>query len=257
MVLSRARVVSPPSWRFFWSSSSSSFVKLLDRDDLPLCVSTDISMFAGGHQMYHSDHNQEEVTSKLSASADQGTRWYKSNLQVGNLKKYPTLNIGYRTETTGSERASGGIGINNVEIKTAETLKLLGVTIDSRLNFSEHANSAGKEASQSIAVLMRLRKLIPIKAKLQLYKVAVLPHLTYCHLVWHVCRASDSRKLERLQERGLIVVYNEKQGSLSSIIGKGQAAKFRRHKTATVYDRGHRSRALLNLLGSFFHSLTF
>ena len=207
--------------------------------------------------MYHSDHNQEEVTSKLSANADQGTGWYKSNLQVGNLKKYPTLNIGYRTETTGSERASGGIGINNVEIKTAETLKLLGVTIDSRLNFSEHANSAGKEASQSIAVLMRLRKLIPIKAKLQLYKVAVLPHLTYCHLVRHVCRASDSRKLERLQERGLIVVYNEKQGSLSSIIGKGQAAKFRRHKTATVYDQGHRSRALLNLLGSFFHSLTF
>ena len=82
--------------------------------------------------MYHSDHNQEEVTSKLSASADQGTRWYKSNLLAGNLKKYQTLNIGYRTETTGSERASGGIGINNVEIKTAETLKLLGVTIDSR-----------------------------------------------------------------------------------------------------------------------------
>ena len=257
MVLSRARVVPPSRWPFFWSTSSSSFAKLLDRDDLPLCLSTDISMFAGGHQMYHSDHNQEEVTSKVSASADQGTRWYKSNLQVGNLKKYPTLNIGYRTETTGSERASGGVGINNVEIKTAETLKLLGVTIDSRLNFSEYANSAGKEASQSIAVLKRLRKLIPIKVKLQLCKVDVLPHLTYCHLVWHVCRASDSSKLEQLQERGLIVVYKEEQVSLWSIIGKGQAAKFRQYKTATVFDRGHRSRALLNLLGSFFHSPTF
>ena len=59
---------------------------------------------------------------------------------------------------------------------------------------------------------MRLRNRIPIKAKLQLYKAAVLPYLTYCHLVWHFC-ANDSRKLEQLQERGLRVVYNEKQAS--------------------------------------------
>lgn len=45
---------------------------------------------------------------------------------LGNLKKYQTMNNGYRNETTDS--ASGGIRINNKEIKTAETLKLLGVT---------------------------------------------------------------------------------------------------------------------------------
>ena len=116
-------VLGPSLWNIF-------------QNDLPLYVSTDISMFADDHQMYRNGHNQEEVTSKLSASADQGTRLYKSNLLAGNLKKYQTLNIGYRTETTSSERASGGIRINNEEIKTAETLKLLGVTIDSRLNFS-------------------------------------------------------------------------------------------------------------------------
>ena len=89
-------------------------------------------------------------------------------------------------ETNGSERASGEIHINNEEIKTAETLKLLGVTRDSRLNFSEHVNSACKKASQRIAVFMRPRNVIPIKAKFQLYKAAVLTHLTYCHPVWHL-----------------------------------------------------------------------
>ena len=29
--------------------------------------------------MYHSGHNQEEVTSKLGGSVDQGTKWYKVN----------------------------------------------------------------------------------------------------------------------------------------------------------------------------------
>ena len=69
---------------------------------------------------------------------------------------------------------------------------------------------------------MRLRNLIPIKAKLQLYKAAVSPHLTYCHFVWHFCRASDSRKLERLQERGLRVVYNEKQASYLQLLERAK-----------------------------------
>ena len=112
------------------------------------------------------------------ASADQATRWYKSNVLVENLKKYQTMNISYRKESSHTERASGRLRINNQEIKTAETLKLLGVTIVSRLNFSEHVNSVCKKVSQRIAVLMQLGKLIPSKAKLQLYKVAVLLYIT-------------------------------------------------------------------------------
>ena len=97
------------------------------------------------------------------------------------VKKYQTFNMGYRTETTGSESAGGGIRINYQEIKTAETLKLLWETIDSRLNFSEDVNTACKKANQIIAVLVRLKNPIP-KPKVQLYKAAVLPCLTYCHL---------------------------------------------------------------------------
>lgn len=76
----------------------------------------------------------------------------------------------------------------------------------SELNFSEHISFVCKKASQQIGVLRRLRKLIPTHAKLLLYKAAILPHLTYCSIIWHFCRASDKRKVERLQERALNVV---------------------------------------------------
>ena len=92
-------------------------------------------------------------------------------------------------------------------------VKLLGVTIDSKLCFSEHFSSAYTMASQRIGVLMQLRNLIPTKAKLQLFKSSLLPYLTYFHLVWHFCRAGDPRKLERLQERGLRAVYKDKHAS--------------------------------------------
>ena len=190
------------------------------QNDFPLCIATRPSMYADDHQIYHSGHDLVEVTSKLSESADQATKWYESNLLAGNLKKYQTLNIGC-SKTTDSG-TSAVIYTNNQKIKTADTLKLLGVTIDSKLNFSEHVSSSCIKASQRIGVLMRLRNLIPTEAKLQLYKSAVLPYLTYCHLVWNFCRASDARKLERLQERGLRAVYKNKHASYTQLLERAK-----------------------------------
>ena len=51
---------------------------------------------------------------------------------------------------------------------------------------------------------------MPTEAKLHLFKAAILPHL---HLVWHFCRASDTHRLERVQERGLCAVFKDKQSS--------------------------------------------
>ena len=92
--------------------------------------------------------------------------------------------------------------INNHEVRSTECLKLLGVCVDkNNLRFDEHINSISKKSSQRVGVLKRLWNLIPTQTKLQLYKAAVLLYLTYCHLIWHFCHASDSRRLERFQER--------------------------------------------------------
>lgn len=83
------------------------------------------------------------------------------------------------------------IEIDEQIIKSSPDLKLLGVTLDDEIS---------KMASRKVGALVRLGKMIPGEAKLQLYKSAILPNLTYCHIVWHFCKASDARKLERVQE---------------------------------------------------------
>ena len=69
-----------------------------------------------------------------------------------------------------------------------------------------------------IGVLQRLKNLIPMNAKLRIYKTAVLPHLTYCSLVWHFCRASDRNKLGRINERGLRTVFKDRVSSYSDLL---------------------------------------
>ena len=114
------------------------------------------------------------------------------------------------------------ITVNGKDIMESDNLELLGVTIDCGLNFNLHISNVCKKASQRIAVIMRLRNLIPTEAKLHLFKAAILPHLTYCHLVWHFCRASDTRRLERVQERGLRAVFKDKQSSYQQLLVKAK-----------------------------------
>ena len=62
----------------------------------------------------------------------------------------------------------------------------LGVNIDSVINSSNHIGELCRKTSQQIGVLRRLKNLLPARAKLQLFKPAILPHLTYCDTAWHL-----------------------------------------------------------------------
>ena len=125
-----------------------------------------------------------------------------------------------------SEADNINLHTDGVNIEKLKSFKLFGVLLDSALKFSEHISSVCKKASQQIRVLRRLRKLIPTHAKLQLYKAAILPHLTYCSTICHFCRASDKRKVERLQERALGVVFNNESVSYDELLRLAELPSF-------------------------------
>ena len=157
------------------------------QNDLTYTVDANMNMFADDHQFYAVGSTLSDVHDDLAVCAESASSWYRANLLKGNLDKYQTMALGCRKESMDS------IMINNHEVRSTECLKLLGVCIDNNLRFDEHISSISKKSAQRVGVLMRLRNLIPTQTKLQLYKAAVLPYLTYCHLIWHFCCASNSR----------------------------------------------------------------
>ena len=91
-------------------------------------------------------------------------------------------------------------------------------------------------------VLLRLRNLIPTSAKLHIVKFAIIPHLTYCQTVWHFCRASDTRKLERIQGSALRSVYCDNVSSYEELL--------RRVSLPTLYTRRLQDIAIMMFLKS-------
>lgn len=80
---------------------------------------------------------------------------------------------------------------------------------------------------------MRLRNLIPYSAKLQLYKSAILPHLTYCDTVWHFCKTADS-KLERIQERTLRAIFISKADTYSNLLNRASLSTLHERRLQSI-----------------------
>jgi len=109
------------------------------------------------------------------------------------------------------------MSIDGRVITHTDYIKLLGIHIDYSMNFSGHISELC-DISKKVRILMRLHNLIPCSAKLTIYKSSILPYLTYCHMVWHFCKAFDSSKIERLQERALKAVYRGKSASYQTLL---------------------------------------
>jgi hypothetical protein len=80
------------------------------------------------------------------------------------------------------KRESIEVETNGIKIESSDCIRLFGVDIDHRLKFNEHVNNVCTKASKRVGVLMRMKNMIPIRAKLQLYKAAILPYLTVVSL---------------------------------------------------------------------------
>ena len=152
----------------------------------------------------------QDVETTLNDQAQVAANWYSDNFLLANKEKFQAMVIKNR----GRDIPNMCFKVENEEIEQTKLLKLLGVNIDHQLSFSEHVKCISLKSSQKIGVLSRLKNLIPERAKLYLFKTSILPHLTYCSLVWHFIRSSDKRKLERLQEKGLRAVFTDNHSSL-------------------------------------------
>ena len=144
-------------------------------------------------------------------------KWYKDNYLLSNPEKLNAMGIKQRNE---NEQIN--IKIGDQAIKTTDNIKLLGVNFDDNLIFSQHISELCKKASERVGVLARLRNLITTETKLLLYKTAIMPYLTYCHLTWHFCKASDTRKVERIQERALRIVYNSHSETYMNLLDRAK-----------------------------------
>ena len=109
------------------------------------------------------------------------------------------------------------IELENVNIECEEVVTLLGVDIDNTLTFNVHINNICKKSNRQINVLKRIGKRLSKLNRLTIFHSFVLSNFNFCPLTWHFCSETNTKKIEKIQERALRFVYDDFQSTYKEL----------------------------------------
>ena len=66
-----------------------------------------------------------------------------------------------------------------------------------------------KRCGRQLNAIARLSRKLSRDCKLRLMNAFIMSNFNFCSVVYHHCKISDTRKLEKLQERALRYVYDD------------------------------------------------
>ena len=133
---------------------------LFQNDMTMLIKDTNLFMYADYHQLYVTGSDYNIASSGLQYQGKLAMSWYRDNFLLANTEKFQCLTINPRN--IHSDKQTEALQIEDQIIANTSQIKLFGVEIDDKLNFTIHTSKICIKASQKVGVLLRLRNLIPV-----------------------------------------------------------------------------------------------
>ena len=97
--------------------------------------------FADDNTIYACSQNLEHVVSCLKDDTHSALCWFRDNGMVANPSKFQVMFLGLKSDQ------KYVFEIDKKPIPATSIVKLLGITIDCQLQFSEHVNTLCKKAN--------------------------------------------------------------------------------------------------------------
>ena len=95
-----------------------------------------LSMYADDHQMYAMGMKHNKVKQSIKIQGEQALSWYKNNYLSANPEKFQLLTINPRNAHSNIDNED--ISVDGHVIERMGEIKLLGLQIHEKLNFTSH-----------------------------------------------------------------------------------------------------------------------
>ena len=140
-----------------------------------------------------------DVQYKLETVSSIMIDWFEANHLKANPSKFQYIVF----NKSSNPNDVSVLNVKDNTIQAEQCVKLLGVTIDSKLNFSDHISELCVKAGRKMNVIARLSTILNSESKMLLFNSFILAHFNFCPVIWHFCKRSDKMKVEKIQYRAL------------------------------------------------------
>ena len=141
--------------------------------------------------------------------------WFENNLLKSNADKCHLL-------VSSSDAVN--VRVSEYDIKNSECEKLLDVKFDNKLTFEKHITDICRKASRKIYALARIAPYMDLSKRRMVMNAFFNLQFNYCPLIWMCHNRTTNRKINRLHERCLRIIYNDKQSSFKMLLEKNSSA---------------------------------
>ena len=183
-------------------------------NDLTASLDSSLVNFADDNTISAITDSKDETKIKLEAESRTCMEWFDSNGMQANAGKFHVI-----MPTTPLDNAPI-LNIDNIDLECEDQVELLGVLIDSNLNFSNHISELVKKAGHKLNSMKRISRYLHLKSRKALFHSFINSQFNYCPLVWFNCRKKDLNKIEKIQERGLRLVFSDYSSSYDNLMNR-------------------------------------
>ena len=181
---------------------------------------TTIANYADDNTAYTTEENVDELLKTLEVETTEILNWFKVNEMKSNDDKC-NLFVPNKENVV--------VNIGNETIESTNSIDLLGIKIDSKLNFSEHVSILCKKGNQKLHALARIAKYLTEHKLKIIMKTFIQSQFNYCPLTWMFHNRTLNNKINRLHERALRIVYKNDNLTFQQLLDKDNSV--------TIHDR--------------------
>ena len=192
----------------------SSWKELLFGVPQLLIKDVDFASYADDNTPYVIGDNIDQVISALENAAASLFNWFSDNQMKANPNKCHLLI---------NKDCKKHINIDGNIIGNSNCEKLLGIKVDSKLDFKHHVEDLCSKASRKMHALARISPYMDIPKKRMLFNAFFKSQFSYCPLTWMCHSRRLNNKINILHERCLRIIYTDKQSSFEELLKKDKS----------------------------------
>ena len=166
--------------------------------------SAKIVFYADDSTLYYAAPSCSELNDVLNKELQVLQDWISCNKLVLNIPKTKSILIGSRHKLFRSPKLD--LKLNNVTVEQVNSIKLLGVMLDSRLSFSNHINQIILKKGRVVGISRKCASFVARPLLCQIVQSLVLCHLEYCSVVLASAAKGELRKLQIAQNKAARLV---------------------------------------------------
>ena len=111
--------------------------------------------------IYAAKRDLNQLLKLLEKENEVAIKWFSDNNMTVNPKKFQAIIINRQNRSN----HNCCLTINNVEIKSKESVSLLGIEIDNKLNFEKHVSTICKRTNNQLNAISRIDTILGQKEK--------------------------------------------------------------------------------------------